>query len=284
MKNYFYEMIEKAKTEFQVDFKEEDIKRVEDTIFNGDLSEEQIKERIDSAYLRVKENYEMKKRDELIKEGTITANTEQVKETAKTIFSDPFLAEHLSIYGGSIPYLLTGKESKRIIGDIDTHIDLEKMQELREYIHENSDIITVLYDSLELSGEDYGMELSINDLNVSIFPTIATKEGMAIRNFYIKEMTDEIEVKETLFPGIVEKDEIKTYDVDGVKMRMMSPEFTYLTKQVANRPKDIEDNKIMETIVNYEEVERMKKIMKTPIVTEDKIFPIQEQPRKVNNL
>ena len=284
MRDYFYEMIEKAKTEFQVDFKEEDIKRVEDTIFSGDLSEEQIKERIDSAYLRVKENYEMKKRDELIKEGTIAGNTEQVKETAKTIFSDPYLAEHLSIYGGSIPYLLTGKESKRIIGDIDTHIDLEKMQELREYIHENSDIITVLYDSLELSGEDYGMELIINDLNVSVFPTIATKEGMAIRNFYIREMTDEIEVTETLFPGIIEKDEIKTYDVDGVQMRMMSPEFTYLTKKVANRPKDIEDNKIIEKIVNYEDIERMKNIMKTPIVTEKKIFPIQEQPRKVNNL
>ena len=280
MRDYFYEMIEKAKTEFQVDFKEEDIKRVEDTIFNGDLSEEQIKERIDSAYLRVKENYEMKKKDELIKEGTITANTEQVKETAKTIFSDPYLAEHLSIYGGSIPYLLTGKESKRIIGDIDTHIDLEKMQELREYIHENSDIITVLYDSLELSGEDYGMELIINDLNVSIFPTIATKEGMAIRNFYIREMTDEIEVTETLFPRIIEKDEIKTYDVDGVQMRMMSPEFTYLTKKVANRPKDIEDNKIIEKIVNYEDIERMKNIMKTPIVTEKKYFPFKNNQEK----
>ena len=49
---------------------------LEDTIFNGDLSEEQIKERIDSAYLRVKENYEMKKaidtetdREKLITKG-----------------------------------------------------------------------------------------------------------------------------------------------------------------------------------------------------------------------
>ena len=280
MKEYFYEMIEKAKAEFQIDIKEEDLINLENKLFNSNLSEEQIKKRIDLAYLSVKEKFEKRKIDESIKQGIAEGNINQVRETAKTIFSDSYLADKISIYGGSIPYLLTGKDSKRIIGDIDTHVDFDSMQDIRNYIYAYSDIITVLYDSLELSGEDFGMELSINGLDVSIFPTIVTPEGMAIRNFYINRVTNEIEVKETLFPGIVEKDEIRTYDVDGVKMRMMSPEFTYITKQVANRPKDIEDNKILETIVNNEDVERMRHQMKMPIVTYNKTVPIQEQMKK----
>ncbi len=280
MKEYFYEMLEKAKREFQIDIKEENLINLENKIFDSSLSDEQIKQRIDLAYSIAKENYEKRKQEELIKNGTIEGNIKQVRETAKFIFSDSYLSGLVSIYGGSIPYLLTGKDSMRTIGDIDTHVDFEKMSEIRDYIYNYSDSITVLYDSLKLSGEDFGMELLINGLNVSIFPTIAKAEGMAIRNFYINEVTNEIEIKETLFPGIIEKDEIRTYDVDGVNMRMMSPEFTYITKQVANRPKDIEDNKILETIVNSEDVERMRKKMKMPEVTYDKIVEMRNMTEK----
>lgn len=280
MKEYFYKMIEKAKAKFQIDIKEEDLINLENKIFDSSLSDEQIKQRIDMAYSIAKENYEKRKQEELIKNGIIEGNIEQVRETAKFIFSDSYLADKVSIYGGSIPYLLTGRDSMRTIGDIDTHVDFEKMSEIRDYIYSHSDSITVLYDSLKLSGEDFGMELLIDGLNVSIFPTIAKTEGMAIRNFYINEVTNEIKVKETLFPGIIEKDEIRTYDIDGVDMRMMSPEFTYITKQVANRPKDIEDNKILETIVNHDAVERMKKQMKMPEVTYDKIVSMQNKTKK----
>jgi len=280
MKEYFYKMIEKAKAEFQIDIKEEDLINLENKIFDSSLSDEQIKQRIDMAYSIAKENYEKRKQEELIKNGIIEGNIEQVRETAKFIFSDSYLADKVSIYGGSIPYLLTGRDSMRTIGDIDTHVDFEKMSEIRDYIYSHSDSITVLYDSLKLSGEDFGMELLIDGLNVSIFPTVAKTEGMAIRNFYINEVTNEIKVKETLFPGIIEKDEIRTYDIDGVDMRMMSPEFTYITKQVANRPKDIEDNKILETIVNPDAVERMKKQMKMPEVTYDKIVAMQNKTEK----
>ena len=260
MKEYFYEMLENAKREFQIDIKEENLINLENKIFDSSLSDEQIKQRIDLAYSIAKENYEKRKQEKLIKNGTIE--------------------DLVSIYGGSIPYLLTGRDSMRTIGDIDTHVDFEKMSEIRDYIYNYSDSITVLYDSLKLSGEDFGMELLINGLNVSIFPTIAKAEGMAIRNFYINEVTNEIEIKETLFPGIIEKDEIITYDVDGVNMRMMSPEFTYITKQVANRPKDIEDNKILETIVNSEDVERMRKKMKMPEITYDKIVEMRNMTEK----
>ncbi len=282
MREYFYKMVEKAKIEFQIDINEEDITNLENRLFNSNLSDEQIKRRIDLAFLSMKENYHKRRNDELIKDGLAESNIKQVRETAEFIFSDPFLADKLSIYGGSIPYLLTGKDSKRVIGDLDTHVDFEQMQEIRDYINAHSDSITVLYDSLELSGEDFGIELIINGLNVSIFPTVATNEGMAIRNFYINKVMDEIEVKETLFPGIIEKDEIRTYSVDGVIMRMMSPEFTYITKKVANRPKDIEDNLILETIVNLEDVERMRNQMKMPIVIEDKTISIQD--KKKNSL
>ena len=280
MKEYFYEMVEKVKKEFQIDISDEKLINLENKIFDNNLSDEQVKQRIDMAYSIAKEDYEKRRTNELIKQGIAEGNTNQVREAAKIIFTDPCLADKVSIYGGSIPYLLTGKDSKRIIGDIDTHVDLENMQEIRNYIYEHPDTIKVVYDSLKLSGEDFGMELSVSGLNVSIFPTVATVEGMAIRNFYVNSIGSEIGVKETLFPGIIEKDEIRTYDVDGVQMRMMSPEFTYITKQTANRPKDIEDNKILETIVNSKDVERMRHQMQMPVVTYEKTVHIQEQTKK----
>ena len=149
MKEYFYKMIEKAKTEFQIDIKEEDLVNLENKIFDSGLSDEQIKQRIDMAYSIAKENYEKRKKEELIKSGAIEGNIKQVRETAKFIFSDPYLADKVSIYGGSIPYLLTGRDSMRTIGDIDTHVDFEKMEGIRKYIYDHSDSITVLYDSLE---------------------------------------------------------------------------------------------------------------------------------------
>ena len=282
MKNYFYSMVEKVKKEFQIVIRIEDLTKLENKIFNRNLTNEQIKQRIDLAYLAIKEKYEKKKKEELIKNGVIKGNTKQVRETAKWIFSDTFLSNKLSIYGGSIPYLLTDNDSMRIIGDIDTLVDYHQMPEIRKYINDHPEQIKVLYDSLELSGEDHGIELSINGLNVSIFPTIAKEEGMVIRNFYINEILGEIEIKETLFPGIIEKDEIKTYEVDGVRMRIISPEFTYLTKEVANRQKDIADNKILETIINNKKLERMKNEIKKPIVMKDKIYSIHVESKEIN--
>ena len=97
MREYFYEMIEKAKTEFQIDIKEEDLISLENKIFDNSISDEQIKQRIDMAYSIAKENYEKRKREELIKSGAIEGNIKQVRETAKFIFSDSCLKNKISI-------------------------------------------------------------------------------------------------------------------------------------------------------------------------------------------
>ena len=100
MKEYFYKMVDKAKKEFQVNYKEEDLINLKNKLFNANLQEDQIKQRIDLAYLIIKENYEKKKTDELIKNGIVEGNIKQVRETAKFIFNDQFLADKISIYGG----------------------------------------------------------------------------------------------------------------------------------------------------------------------------------------
>lgn len=132
---------------------------------------------------------------------------------------------------------MTGEEPKKIIGDIDTHAKLEDMAKIREYILEHQDKYHIISDSLELCGEDYGIELSINGVDVSIFPTIATKESMVVRNFSIQESLEQITTKETLFGGINEESQIINYNSNGKNIRIMSPEFTYITKAVAKREK-----------------------------------------------
>ena len=61
-------------------------------------------------------------------------------------------------------------------------------------------------------------------------------------------------------------------------MRMMSSKF--ITKELANY---IEDDKILEIVVNNEDVKRMRHQMKLPLVSYDKIVSIQDQTKRTYN-
>lgn len=54
----------------------------------------------------------------------------------------------------------------------------------------------------------------------------------------------------------------------------MSPEFTYITKKVANREKDIVDNEVLSNVIDKEKLKQIDAIMKKPEVIEMKIREI----------
>ena len=262
------------KDNYGIEFDSSKIDNFISKILEQNLTKEQIDKRFEIIDENIKNERRKKFLEEQVRNGTANSNFSNIKKTVRILFDDEFLSTKLSIYGGTIQYLMTNEDPKRIIGDVDTHAKLEDMDKIREYIIEHKDKYHIISDSLQLCGEDYGIELSVDGVDVSIFPTIATKDGMIVRNFSIQKSTDQITTKSTLFGGIDEQSLIVNYNFDGQNIRLMSPEFTYITKNVAKREKDIIDNKVLASVVDKEKLKQIGSTMEKPEVIEMKIREI----------
>lgn len=260
--------VEHIKSDYGIKFDDDKIEQFTSKSLEQNLSREQVDRRFEAIDESIKSETRKKVLEEQVKSGMVDSNFSDIRETIGILFDDSMLSSTLSIYGGTIPYIMTGEEPKRIIGDVDTHAKLEDMAKIRKYILEHQDKYHIISDSLQLCGEDYGMELSVNGVDVSIFPTIASNEGMVVRNFSIQESLEQITTKATLFGGINEESQIINYNSNGRNIRLMSPEFTYITKAAAKREKDIIDNQVLEKVVDSEKLRQMHSTMKKPEVIE----------------
>ena len=276
---------EHIKRDYGIEFDNSKIEQFIEKILEQNLTKEQIDRRFEVIDESIKDEKKKKMLEEQVRSGKVDSNFSNIRETIGILFDDQILSSTLSIYGGTIPYIMTGEEPKRIIGDVDTHAKLEDMTKIREYILEHQDKYHIISDSLQLCGEDYGMELSVNGVDVSIFPTIATKEGMVVRNFSIQKTTEQITTKATLFGGINEENQIVNYNSNGRNIRLMSPEFTYITKAVARREKDIIDNQVLAKVIDNEKLGQMSSTMKKPevIETQTKKITIENDKKKDKN-
>lgn len=277
--------VEHIKRDYGIEFDGSKIEQFTEKILEQNLSKEQIDRRFEVIDESIKDDKKKKMLEEQVRSGKVDSNFSNIRETIGILFDDKMLSSTLSIYGGTIPYIMTGEDPKRIIGDVDTHAKLEDMAKIREYILEHQDKYHIISDSLQLCGEDYGMELSVNGVDVSIFPTIATKEGMVVRNFSIQKTTEQITTKATLFGGINEENQIVNYNSNGRNIRLMSPEFTYITKAVARREKDIIDNQVLAKVIDNEKLRQMSSTMKKPevIETQTKKITIENDKKKDKN-
>ena len=260
--------VEHIKRDYGIEFDDDKKEQFTSKMLEQNLSREQIDRRFEAIDESIKSETRKKVLEEQVKSGMVDSNFSDIRETIGILFDDSMLSSTLSIYGGTIPYIMTGEEPKRIIGDVDTHAKLEDMAKIRKYILEHQDKYHIISDSLQLCGEDYGMELSVNGVDVSIFPTIASNEGMVVRNFSIQESLEQITTKATLFGGINEESQIINYNSNGRNIRLMSPEFTYITKAAAKREKDVIDNQVLAKVVDSEKLRQMHSTMKKPEVIE----------------
>lgn len=260
--------VDHIKCDYGIEFDDSKIEQFTEKMLEQNLSKEQINRRFEVIDESIKNERRKQMLEEQVKSGKVDSNFSNIRETIGILFDDAMLSSTLSIYGGTIPYIMTGEEPKRIIGDVDTHAKLEDMVKIRKYILEHQDKYHIVSDSLQLCGEDYGMELSVNGVDVSIFPTIASDEGMVVRNFSIQESLEQITTKATLFGGINEENQIVNYNSNGRNIRLMSPEFTYITKVATKREKDIIDNQVLAKVVDSEKLRQMSSTMKKPEVIE----------------
>lgn len=255
------EALNELQEQHRMNFTQDAIKQLKDNLISSNMSREEI---IEYVGKRKNEIINRQRAEREVKSGERPSNFGDIVNTVETLFSDEALSSKLSIYGGTIPYLTTGEQPRRMIGDIDTHVSMHDMQQVREIIASNPSKYKIISDTLQATGKEYGFEMLVDGVTVSVFPTIEDERGMVVNNFHQNELENTMELVSTVFYGVDERNEIETINVNGRKVRIMSPEFTYITKGVAGRPKDIEDMKVLEKVIRPEKIEQMKQSMKKP--------------------
>ncbi len=251
-------------SKYGIEYPEEKINAFYNSMIEQNLSDEEMKTRVDEAYENSIKELEKKRLDDLAREGGYS-NFEQIKKVFNYLMDSP-IAKYLSVYGGSVPYLMKDQVPKRLIGDIDLHVSLENMDVVRNFIQQNKDIIKVDVDTLDYSNEDFGCELIIDNLNVSIFPTIETPEGRITNNFNYSKATDSVNVTSTLFYGIHDENETIQTEINGRQAKVCCPEYIYIQKSISMREKDVIDLEVLQPMINHEKVSYLKSVQKTPAI------------------
>ena len=204
------------------------------------------------------------------------SNFDKIKHVISVIAHSP-LAPFVTIYGGNVPYLITGKTPKRVIGDVDMGATIEDMQMIREFITQNPEIFKVVIDSKDYSENDYGLELEVNGIPVTIFTHEYTPKGRIVRNFKINPITDSIDAKAILFYGIYDEETTIEQTIDNYKMRLECPEYVYIQKSVAQREKDLMDIEILKEIIDERKLQYLKSKSGMPGVLVSETFALEEK-------
>lgn len=232
------------------------------SLIERNLPIEEAKEIVDKSF----EKALNQKKEEILnikaKKGEYS-NFDSIMEAVRIILNSDIKSK-ITIYGGTVPYLITGEKPKRVIGDIDLHVSLDDMEEVRNCIKTNSDKFNILIDTKNYSQEDFGLEMKVNNVDVSIFPYVLKEEGKVVRNFQYEESSKKIIEKATMFYGLNEENSTIKTKIENEEVRLQKPEYTYIQKNVSLREKDRIDIEVLNKIVKQDEIDYLKKITKTP--------------------
>lgn len=171
------------------------------------------------------------------------------------------------IAGGIVPYLLLNEDSNRHHSDIDFICPLQDMTKLRN-IFKQASLYKNDWDSLSYAkdNKDYGFEIIIDGIPVGIYPF--TYKDKKLMQYSYDPNRKMCKIKLIKLENI--SDYITSYkSKDGQTYNTMSLEFIKMTKDHANRPKDIIDSKkitetnlLREDVLNriqmYQEIQNIK--------------------------
>ena len=248
--------------QYGITFSEDKLNEFYQSLLEQNLSDEEMKAQVDNAYENALKNQEKKRLDDLARNGEYS-NFDQVKEAFNCLMGSP-IGQYIAIYGSTVPYLMTNKTPKRLIGDIDCHCSIENMDKVREFVRQHPEMIDVETDTLDYSNDDYGIELIIAGLNVSVFPTVETPEGRITKNFVYHKSLGTVEETATIFYGLHDENELITADIEGKQVKVSCPEYIYLQKARAMREKDVIDMEVLQPMINQDKVSYLRSVTKTP--------------------
>lgn len=192
----------------------------------------------------------------------------KIKNVIELIVSEERIKEKIYISGGSVPWIISNKDSNREHGDIDIICKKENMELIRNLLKENN-IYHEELDSLNYEQnhekKDYGVDTIIRGVPVGFYP-FEYKDGVIIqRSFSPKAFYGKIELKEKIIEGLNIEDYVTVVELEnGQKIGITTLEVLKATKSTLLRGKDISDIKQINKIgINSEKYGKVNRaIMK----------------------
>ena len=229
---------------------------------NDSRSIEEIEQELKEISGNILNNYYIKIKNKNIEEGKIPSNINEIKESINILEENNILKSNLFIYGGTVPYLITSQKPKRYIEDIDTYASIFDMENIRNEIYSNPEQYKVIFDTLNETGEDYGLEIKVGNTEISVFPVIQNEQSMNIRNFQIKNLDQKVILKDTVFSDL-NFEELKTSTtLNNQNINIIKPEWTYITKVKSGRKKDQMDCVVLKDCINKKELDYINSKMR----------------------
>ena len=188
-----------------------------------------------------------------------------VKNLIVRMSAIPSLQGKFFVAGGTVPYILSGRDSGRFHGDIDILVRKEDMPVIREFLI-RSGLYQPENDSLNLEGKkddiDYGVSVVKDGFPIEFYPfeEVYDKEGNYVGfnsyNYGLERRWDgELDLKQSMIYGLRAEDCFVTTNIDGVDVGTISPELNYVMKMAHknnHRPKDIQDISVLENYVSMD--------------------------------
>lgn len=177
----------------------------------------------------------------------MTGNYQKIKSIILRLCLDENLKDKIIVVGGTVPYLISKKESNREHSDIDIIIKQEDMLLVRKYLKRERlstlDSLNFSYNKLHI---DYGVDAIIDGIIVNFAPYESTENKIIQRNFLTKQSSGMDALVTVTMKGISTNNVFTKVSVEGIQILTYSLEMIKVMKEKSNKKKDAVDIKVIE--------------------------------------
>ena len=169
----------------------------------------------------------------------------QARSVAVRVLTAPELAGRAFLEGGLVPWVVSGRESGRLHGDVDVSVRLADMPVVRAWLGAEG-LYDPALDSLNLSCNesraDFGTHALVDGVLVSLCPYFFEGDELHQRNAAL-EATDGFDaLLEAVVPGVAESDRFEVRALPGnLSIGCATLESVRAAKTVSGRERDARD-------------------------------------------
>lgn len=174
-------------------------------------------------------------------------NYKKVKSIILKLCLDENIKDKIIVVGGTVPYLISKKESNREHSDIDIIVKQEDMLLIRKYLEREKlstlDSLKFPYNKFHI---DYGVDATIDGVTVNFAPYESTEKTIIQRNFLTKQSSGIDALVTVTMKGINPDNVFTKVSMEGIQLLTYSLEMIKIMKEKSNKKKDAVDIKVIE--------------------------------------
>lgn len=177
----------------------------------------------------------------------MNGNYQKVKSIILRLYLEENLKGKIIVVGGTVPYLISKKESNREHSDIDIIAEKDDMIFIREYLkREQSNTTDSLKFSYNKSHIDYGVDAVIDGITVNFAPYEITGNEIIQRNFLTKRACGIDALATVTMKGINTNNILTKVEVEGIQILTYNLEMIKVMKEKSKKKKDKVDIQVIE--------------------------------------